>query len=261
MNLFAADWLSPPMLRLPPLVLVVALLAPLGCDKRETPSSAVEGAVERLAPAEFKAAAEQQDGLFLDVRTPDEVARGQIPGASNVDVHDPSFEQKVKLLDRKRPLFVYCAAGSRSREAAERLAALGFSQVYDLAGGMTAWKGAGLPVELPSDAPPEAPGLTLEAFDAELSRQAVALVDFQTPWCTPCKTMAPIVDGLAGTYAGRAKVLRIDIDRSEAIAKREKIEGVPVFVIYVRGKETWRGSGLLTSEALAKQVDAALAKG
>lgn len=247
------------MMHLRPWALVLALLAPLACHGRDTASSAASaGAVQRLGPAEFKAAAEQQQGLYLDVRTPDEVARGLIPGASNVDIHDPSFEQKVKLLDRQRPMFVYCAAGSRSRDASDRLAQLGFARVYDLAGGMNAWKGAGLPVDLPADPPPQAPGLTPEAFDAEIGGQPVVLVDFQTPWCTPCKTMAPIVDELATTYEGRAKVMRIDIDRSEAIAERENIEGVPVFVLYAQGKETWRGAGATTREALAGRLDAAL---
>lgn len=257
----ARDWLSPAMMRPSALALVLALCAPLACGGGDASSTAAAAAVQRLDPSEFRAAAEQQQGLYLDVRTDDEVARGQIPGASHVDVHDPGFEQKVKLLDRKRPVFVYCAAGSRSRDAADRLAQLGFEHVYDLAGGMNAWKGAGLPVELPPDAPPEAPGLTPEAFDAELASQPVVLVDFQTPWCTPCKAMAPVVDELAASYEGRAKVLRVDIDRSEAIAAREKIEGVPVFVVYAKGREAWRGSGTITREALAKQIDAALARG
>lgn len=249
-----------------PVLTALALSGTVACDDHRASSSSGSTsttsavAVQRLGPAAFKAAAEQQQGLYLDVRTPGEVARGQIPGASNIDVNDPAFDQKVKLLDRKRPVFVYCAAGGRSRSASDRLAELGFEHVYDLSGGMNAWKGAGLPVDMPTDAPPAAPGLTPEAFDAELAGQAVVLVDFQTPWCTPCKTMAPIVDELGKTYTGRAKVIRVDVDRSEAIAKREKIEGVPVFVVYAQGKEKWRGSGAMTREALAQQIDGVLGK-
>jgi thioredoxin len=245
------------------LALPLLLLAFAACDDHRASSSASSGtttnaaAVQRLDPAEFKATAEREKGLYLDVRTPGEVARGQIAGASNIDVNDPSFEQKVKLLDPKRPIFVYCAAGGRSRDASDRLAKMGFEHVYDLSGGMTAWKSAGLPVDAPAAAAPAAPGLTPEAFDAELKDQPLVLVDFQTPWCTPCKTMAPIVDELARTYAGRAKVLRVDVDRSEALATREKVQGVPVFVVYAQGKEKWRTAGATTREVLAAQLDGA----
>jgi thioredoxin 1 len=242
-------------------------LALLACNNAPPPPDtsttsttqiAAAGAVQRLGPAEFKKTAEQSQGLYLDVRTPGEVARGQITGASNIDVNDPRFDQKVKVLDRHRPLFVYCASGGRSRAASDKLAKMGFEHVYDLSGGMGAWTRAGMPVELPTNAGPAAPGMTLEAFDAEL-KAPVVLVDFQTPWCSPCKTMAPIVDDLAHTYAGRAKVLRVDVDASEAVAAREKVEGVPVFALYVKGHETWRTSGVTAREALAQKLDAALA--
>ncbi len=248
-------------LRAPLLAAFVAFsaLSLLGCDDHRSSSSSgatttSAAAVRHLEPAEFKSTAEKEQGLYLDVRTPGEVSRGQIAGATNVDVNDPSFDRKVKLLDRKRPIFVYCAVGGRSREASERLAQMGFEHVYDLSGGMNAWKSAGLPVDAPTAAAPDAPGLTPEAFDAELKDQPLVLVDFQTPWCTPCKAMAPVVDELARTNAGRVKVLRIDVDRSEALAAREKIQGVPVFVVYAQGKEKWRASGVMTREALEQQL-------
>lgn len=240
------------------LVLVACNEAPPQPTSATAPVNQAAATVQRLGPAAFKAAAEQRQGLYLDVRTPGEVARGQIPGASNVDVTDVRFEQKVKVLDRHRALFVYCASGGRSADAAERLLRMGFEQVYELTGGMMSWQRAGLPVDAPAAAPEAAPAMTLETFDAELKTQSVVLVDFQTPWCAPCRTMAPVVDELAKSYAGHARVLRIDVDRSEAIATREKVEGVPVFVLYVQGRERWRVSGVTARDALATKVDEAL---
>ncbi len=205
---------------------------------------------EDLAPAQFKAELEKQQGLALDVRTQGEVARGKLAGASVIDFTGPKFEQKVALIARDRPVFVYCASGNRSGQAVTLMTKLGFTKLYNLGGGMRAWAAAGLPVESGGAAPaPSGEGLTPEAFDAQLKKEKRVLADFQTPWCTPCQKMSPIVDALAKSAKGVA-VVKVDLDQSEALAAREKIQGVPVFVLYVEGKERARLSGEQTRDAL-----------
>jgi hypothetical protein len=54
-------------------------------------------------------------------------------------------------------------------------------------------------------------------------------------------------------------VLRVDVDSSEALATREHIEGVPLLALYVQGRETWRARGVASRDAIASQLDAALA--
>lgn len=210
---------------------------------------------EDLGPQEFKAALETVPGLLLDVRTPPEVARGKIAGASVIDWNGPKFEQKVLLLAKDKPVYVYCASGNRSGQAVALMGKLGFKKVVNLSGGVRAWAGAGLPLEAPAAAAPAGETVTPEAFDALLKKDKRVLVDFQTPWCTPCQKMVPVVDALAPSLKG-VKVLKVDIDQSEALAAREKVEGVPVFVLYVDGKERARLSGEQTRaalEALAKR--------
>lgn len=203
-------------------------------------------AAEDLAPAPFAAQLQAQHGLLLDVRTPGEVARGKLAGASVIDFNGPKFEQKVALLARDRPVFVYCASGNRSGQAATLMGKLGFTQVYNLGGGIRAWTAAGLPVEPGGEAVVAAgEGVTPEAFDALIKKEKRVLVDFHTPWCTPCQKMAPIVDALKGV-----RVIKVDLDASEALATREKVQGVPLFVLYVEGKERARLSGEQTREAL-----------
>ena len=205
---------------------------------------------EDLGPAQFNQEAQAQHGLLLDVRTPGEVARGKLAGASVIDFNGPKFEQKVALIARDRPVFVYCASGNRSGQAAVLMTKLGFSKVYNLAGGIGAWKAAGLPVEAGAAAPAASgEGLTTEAFDALIKKEKRVLADFQTPWCTPCQKMAPIVDAMAAKAKG-VKVIKVDLDQSEALGAREKVQGVPVFVLYVDGKEKARVSGEQTAEAL-----------
>ena len=201
---------------------------------------------EDLAPAQFKAQLEAQRGLVLDVRTPSEVAKGTIAGASVIDFNAPKFEQKVSLIARDKPVFVYCARGGRSGQAAGLMSKLGFTRVYNLSGGIIAWSSAGLPIEAASATPSSAgQGVTPEAFDALIKKEKRVLVDFHTQWCTPCQRMEPIVDALKSV-----KVFKVDLDQSEALGARERVQGVPVFVLYVDGKERARLAGEQTRETL-----------
>lgn len=201
---------------------------------------------EDLAPTQFKTQLEAQQGLVLDVRTPAEVAKGKLAGASVIDFNAPKFEQKVALIDHKKPVFVYCARGGRSSQAVALMTKLGFTKVYNLSGGLAAWNADGLPVEAGSASPTASgEGVTPEAFDALLKKEKRLLVDFQTPWCTPCQKMGPVVDALKGI-----KVVKVDLDQSEELGAREKIQGVPVFVLYVEGKEKARLSGEQPAAAL-----------
>lgn len=80
----------------------------------------------------------------IDVRTPQEFASGHLEGFQNLNISDPSFQNKISQLDKNKPVFVYCAVGGRSANAAQQLKKLGFSQVYDMRGGINAWRAAGL---------------------------------------------------------------------------------------------------------------------
>ena len=87
------------------------------------------------------------NGIVLDVRTPGEYSEGHLSKALNIDWYAKDFDSQVKNLDKAKPIFVYCKVGGRSASAADRLRALGFTKVYELAGGILAWEAAKLPVE------------------------------------------------------------------------------------------------------------------
>lgn len=92
--------------------------------------------------AKYKAT---ENAILLDVRTVEEVAGGKIAGAENI-VWDDTFADKLANLEHK-PIFVYCGSGIRSAKAAAVLREKGYDQVFELEGGIKAWKQAGLPVE------------------------------------------------------------------------------------------------------------------
>ena len=97
-----------------------------------------------------KAAAMIQDNqsnkkfMLLDVRTPKEFEESHIPGAINIDYNSSSFRTEVGKLDRSVIYLLYCRAGNRSSSALEVMKSMGFTRLAHIAGGITAWKQAGL---------------------------------------------------------------------------------------------------------------------
>jgi rhodanese-related sulfurtransferase len=83
----------------------------------------------------------------LDVRTVSEYNRGHLKSAVLVDYYQRDFSAHLTKLDKTKPVFVYCASGVRSNSAARELIKLGFKEVYDLNGGLSAWTRAGKPIE------------------------------------------------------------------------------------------------------------------
>ena len=85
--------------------------------------------------------------VILDIRTPEEFAAGHIAGAINIDYYASDFEQRLGVLDLDVPYVMYCNSGNRSSNTLPLMDSIGFSEVYELDGGIQAWLGAELPVE------------------------------------------------------------------------------------------------------------------
>lgn len=100
----------------------------------------------RVSPAEAQALLGDPGVLVLDVRTPEEYARGHLPGARLMPLQ--GLEASLDALSSSdwAEALVYCASGWRSASAADILKRKGWSRVADLQGGLSAWSAAGLPV-------------------------------------------------------------------------------------------------------------------
>ena len=76
-------------------------------------------------------------------------------------------------------------------------------------------------------------------FDGEVLKSTLpVLVDFYATWCGPCKQLTPIVDQLAKDYAGKLKVVKLDIDEAPAVASSAGIMAVPTVIFYKGGQQT-----------------------
>ena len=89
---------------------------------------------------EFKTEISKSGVQLVDVRTAQEYSEGHIPGAMNIDVNAPDFEEKIKTLDKKENVAIYCRSGRRSKMAANKLTAAGF-KVIELNTGFLSWDG------------------------------------------------------------------------------------------------------------------------
>ncbi len=117
--------------------------------------AAARSRIREVAPAEA-AAWLAGEGVLVDVREPGEYAAGHLPGAVNlprgvlefqIHAHPAMACTTSDALARPaRPLLLYCLSGGRSALAADSLRQLGFADVRSLAGGLDAWRNAGLPI-------------------------------------------------------------------------------------------------------------------
>lgn len=138
--------------------------------------------------------------------------------------------------------------------------------------------GTGLPLETPAN-PPEfnirapfaapfpsgAPmsNTVLHATDADFDAQVLAsdvpvLVDFWAPWCGPCKMIAPALDQLAADYAGKAKVVKVDVDQNQATAMKYHVRSIPMLLVFKGGQIHSQQIGAVGKAQLAQMLDKAL---
>lgn len=100
----------------------------------------------RLDTKAFKAAIDKDDALLLDVRTPAEFAKGHIESAANEDWLGGDLLKDISVIDKTKPVLLYCAVGGRSAKAMAAMIKAGFTDVRDLKGGFNAWEADKLPV-------------------------------------------------------------------------------------------------------------------
>ena len=103
----------------------------------------------------------------------------------------------------------------------------------------------------------------LHATDADFDQQVLqsdvpVLVDFWAPWCGPCKMIAPALDQLAGEYAGKAKVVKVDVDQNPATAMKFRVRSIPMLLVFKDGQIHGQQIGAVGKAQLAQLIDKAL---
>lgn len=93
-----------------------------------------------------------------------------------------------------------------------------------------------------------------ESLQAILNDNKPVLVDFFAEWCGPCKMQAPVLKEVKSEVGDGVRIIKIDVDRSPAIAQQYNISGVPTLILFRNGQPVWRQSGLASKKQLVDLI-------
>jgi thioredoxin len=188
---------------------------------------------------------------LLDVRTPEEYSVEHIGNAKNVNWNGDDFVAKVNSYDKTKPIFVYCKVGGRSAQAANKLAELGFKEIYNLNGGIMKWNAENNANAMPST---KIIGICDQEYGELIKSSDRVMIDFNAKWCAPCKKMNPYILKFQTEMKDKIKIVQLDADENKTIVEQLKLDALPTIIIYEKGKEVWRNVGYISEEDLKKHL-------
>lgn len=92
-------------------------------------------------------------------------------------------------------------------------------------------------------------------FSELIDSETPVLIDFHATWCGPCQMMGPILQDVAKKVDGRAKILKIDVDKNQGVAAKYQVQGVPTLMVFKNGKMVWRQSGVVPAHQLVEVLE------
>ena len=194
---------------------------------------------------------EDNPGVLLDVRTPEEVGKGFLTNASFINFYDESFLQKASWIKKNQPIYIYCHAGGRSYKAAEMLIELGFREVYNLVGGYSKWveDGYQFQKDLKNIKVPNSKSLSSHELDSILQTNQNVVLVFKTPWCLPCKKLDAVLDSFSKNRPNW-EVVKINMDTNRHLAENYEVKSVPTLFFFKESKQLSSHVGYISLDDL-----------
>ncbi len=187
--------------------------------------------------------------VVIDVRTPGEFEEGALDAAVNIDYRNEQFKSTINSLDKSKTYFIYCLSGGRSGAAATYMSSNGFGHVIDMKGGILSWRKNNLPL-VSKATKTVGDKISADEYQHLITNDSIVLIDFYAPWCAPCKEMEPMLAELTQEFAGKVKIIRLNIDENKELAKQLSVEEIPIFKLFRKGKEVWMHKGALKKAEL-----------
>jgi thioredoxin 1 len=96
--------------------------------------------------------------------------------------------------------------------------------------------------------------LNVDSFGGTIA-EGITLVDFWTPWCGPCRMQGPILEEVARSVAGRAKIAKVNIDDAGSVARQFSVRSIPTLVLFKNGTEVRRFVGVQSHDTLIEAIE------
>ena len=94
----------------------------------------------------------------------------------------------------------------------------------------------------------------MSTFSELINSETPVLIDFYAEWCGPCKVLAPILKEIASEVDGKARIIKVDIDKNPSVADKYGIQAVPTLMIFKNGEIKWRQAGALPKYQLIETI-------
>ncbi len=91
-------------------------------------------------------------------------------------------------------------------------------------------------------------------FNSIINSEKPVLVDFFATWCGPCKMLSPILKEVKDNLGDRISIIKIDVDKNQQVASQYQVRGVPTMILFQKGKQLWRQSGVVDKNTLIKII-------
>lgn len=100
----------------------------------------------------------------------------------------------------------------------------------------------------------------MSKFNELIQAETPLLVDFHAEWCGPCKMLSPIIKEVKSEFGDQLKVIKVDVDKNPRVASQYHVKGVPTIILFQKGKQLWRQSGMVPKDKLVEIIKSEIFK-
>jgi len=91
-------------------------------------------------------------------------------------------------------------------------------------------------------------------FQEIIKGEIPVLVDFYAEWCSPCKTMNPILKSIKKHFGDKLKIIKINVDNNQQVANKFQVKGIPTFILFQNSEILWKKSGVISENSFVEII-------